>query len=108
MNNHKLEIYIPSNIRGKADPAAHRAHVKIVSNKLTQLFGGCTAMAGTGFYKTDADETITENVTIIHVFVTEEDLQRAIRELTYQCEMIKMFMLQESVLMTIDNKAVFC
>ncbi len=109
MYNHKLEIYVPSNIRGKADLHMQHVNAKIIANKLTKLFGGCTATTGTGYYQADkGSDVVTEQVIIIHVFTDDIDLKLAIETLTHECEMLKLFMLQESVLMTIDGKAVFC
>jgi hypothetical protein len=106
--NHCLTIYVPSNIRGNEDLAAQRTHAKIIAVKLTKLFGGCTVTEGTGYYQSDNGEPITENVKIIHVFIDNSDLKLAIETLTHEAELLKMFMCQTSVLMTIDGEALFC
>lgn len=107
--NHQVAVYVPSTqgLDGKVTPAEHKQRVAAVAGKLSELFGGATSYKAQGYYKAKNGKLIIETVEIVLAFSSDTDLEEKSQELlTYTQEQTRAWE-QESVLLEIDNKAMF-
>lgn len=96
---HKIELYIPK--KEYTDQLIEGA----LETTYTRKYGGCSRSEITGFYeRSDNGMVDKEEIIILAVFV---DSAKELEYFTKEAFWLKKLMKQESVMLTLDNKAYF-
>lgn len=105
---HKVEVVVPSTRFDKPiTEAEHQNFVEQVATKLSQMFGGATAVQAFGsWYSEQAQKLIQEPITVVSSYsqVLEPDNKAAVIALA---EWLARELSQEAVFITIDGVALF-
>ena len=105
---HVVKIYVPSTTNGST-PVTDEVHAQYVDQALTkfsELFGGATAVGGTGAWVDDNKKLIKEKVTIVYSFAEKFD-NRSLDEVVAYAKQLKKDMTQSSVSLEVDGKMYF-
>ncbi|MDF2684208.1 MAG: hypothetical protein K0R47_5398 [Brevibacillus sp.] len=105
---HVVKIYVPSTMNGST-PVTDEVHAQFVDQALTKfsdLFGGGTAIAGTGAWVDEDKKLIKEKVTIVYSFAEKLDNQ-SLNEVVAYAKQLKKDMTQSSVSLEVDGKMYF-
>lgn len=105
---HVVKIYVPSTMNGST-PVTDEVHAKYVDQSLTQfsnLFGGATAVSGTGAWVDDDKKLIKEKVTIVYSFAEKLD-KKALDEVVAYAKQLKKDMTQSAISLEVDGKMYF-
>ncbi|MED1781754.1 DUF3574 domain-containing protein [Brevibacillus fortis] len=106
--SHVVKIYVPSTMNGST-PVTDEVHAKYVDQSLTKfsnLFGGATAISGTGGWVDDNKKLIKEKVTIVYSFAEKLDNQ-ALDEVVAYAKQLKKDMTQSAISLELDGKMYF-
>lgn len=106
--SHVVKIYVPSTMNGSI-PVTDEVHAKFVDQALTkfsELFGGATAVGGTGAWVNDDKKLIKEKVTIVYSFAEKLD-KKSLDEVVAYAKQLKKDMTQFSVSLEVDGKMYF-
>ncbi|MEF3305472.1 DUF3574 domain-containing protein [Paenibacillus sp. GYB003] len=106
--NHVVKLYVPSTVNGSI-PIADEAHVRFVDEalaKFSNLFGGATAIEGTGGWVDDNKRLIKEKVTIVYSFADKLD-NPSLNEVVAYAKQLKQDLTQSSVSLEVDGKMYF-
>lgn len=70
--DNKISVYIPGTVNRDA-AADNTEYVKTAAAGLSRLFGGATATAARGSWIDDDGNMITENITIVYAYASDDD-----------------------------------
>jgi hypothetical protein len=100
-----VKIYVPSTYNVD-QPIDNTPYVNKSLEEFSKMFGGATAIDGTGSWLSDDDQLITENVTIVYSFAEDLDKKRINRVVAY-AKSLKEEMKQSSVSLEVNGKMYF-
>ncbi|MFY0758044.1 DUF3574 domain-containing protein [Metabacillus dongyingensis] len=100
-----VKIYVPSTYNGD-QPIDNTPFVNRSLEKFTKMFGGATAIEGTGSWLSDNDQLIKEKVTIVYSFADDLD-KKKINQVVAYAEYLKEEMKQSSVSLEVNGKMYF-
>jgi hypothetical protein len=106
--SHVVKIYVPSTMNGST-PVTDEVHAKFVDQALTKfsnLFGGATAVGGTGAWVDDDKKLIKEKVTIVYSFAEKLD-NKSLDEVVAYAKQLKKDMTQSAISLEVDGKMYF-
>lgn len=102
----KVSIYVPSTNDVNV-PCDNSEIVKRTIGELSDLFGGATATAAVGGWKSENGETVLEHVTIVYSFCKSDCLDDNFDRVYAICTRIKEEMRQEAVTLEINGQVSF-
>jgi hypothetical protein len=100
-----VKIYVPSTYNVD-QPIDNTPYVNKSLEEFSKMFGGATAIDGTGSWLSDDDQLITENVTIVYSFAEDLDKNKINRVVAY-AKSLKDEMKQSSVSLEVNGKMYF-
>jgi hypothetical protein len=100
-----VKIYVPSTYNVD-QPIDNTPYVNKSLEEFSKMFGGATAIDGTGSWLSDDDQLITENVTIVYSFAEDLDKKKINRVVAY-AKSLKEEMKQSSVSLEVNGKMYF-
>ena len=100
-----VKIYVPSTYNVD-QPIDNTPYVNKSLEEFSKMFGGATAIDGTGSWLSDDDQLITENVTIVYSFAEDLDKNKINRVVAY-AKSLKEEMKQSSVSLEVNGKMYF-
>lgn len=100
-----VKIYVPSTYNVD-QPIDNTPYVNKSLEEFSRMFGGATAIDGTGSWLSDDDQLVTENVTIVYSFAEDLDKKRINRVVAY-AKSLKEEMKQSSVSLEVNGKMYF-
>jgi hypothetical protein len=100
-----VKIYVPSTYNVD-QPIDNTPYVNKSLEEFSKMFGGATAIDGTGSWLSDDDQLVTENVTIVYSFAEDLDKKRINRVVAY-AKSLKEEMKQSSVSLEVNGKMYF-
>lgn len=102
--SHRVAVYIPSTVAvDKAAVDKGREVLEAVARRLSDLFGGATATAATGYWTSEAVGLVREAVTIVYAACTSEALEAHGAEVLEIAQAVKCSMEQEAVSVEVDG-----
>ena len=104
--NSKVAIYIPSTINVN-QTVNNSEQVKKACVFLSGLFGGCTAVNGSGCWVSDTTGLVTEDVKIIYSFCSRLQLMKSKKSIFNYCRELCREMSQEAISLEINNQLYF-
>jgi hypothetical protein len=102
---HIVKLYVPGTIH-QSEPVDNTPYVDKTLTKFSTMFGGATAINGTGGWVNDSGQLIKEKVTIVYSFADKLTDQR-IDEVVAYAKALKLEMTQSSVSLEVDGKMFF-
>lgn len=104
--NQRVAIYVPSttNVDEVCD---NNEMVQKTIRFLSEKFGGTTATKAVGGWVCENGKLVTEDVTIVYSFCTEQQLHTEAHALIEWCKMIKKEMKQEAVTLEVNRQVAF-
>ncbi|MGG1674897.1 DUF3574 domain-containing protein [Neobacillus sp. NRS-1170] len=100
-----VKIYVPSTYNVD-QPIDNTPYVNKSLERFSKMFGGATAIDGTGAWLSDNDQLVKEKVTIVYSFA--EDLnKKKINEVVAYAKSLKEEMKQSSVSLEVNGKMYF-
>ncbi|MBM7587989.1 hypothetical protein JOC86_004564 [Bacillus pakistanensis] len=100
-----VKIYVPSTY-DMDEPIDNTPYVNETLAKFSEMFGGATAIDGTGSWLSDDNELVKEKVTIVYSFA--EDLNKKnLKEVVNYARYLKKEMKQSSVSIEVNGKMFF-
>lgn len=100
-----VKIYVPSTYNVD-QPIDNTPYVNKSLEEFSKMFGGATAIDGTGSWLSDDDQLVTENVTIVYSFAEDLDKNKINRVVAY-AKSLKDEMKQSSVSLEVNGKMYF-
>lgn len=100
-----VKIYVPSTYN-MDQPIDNTPYVNQSLETLSKMFGGATAIEGTGAWVADNDQLIKEKVTIVYSF-SEKLNKSKINEVVAYAKYLKEEMKQSSVSLEVNGKMYF-
>lgn len=100
-----VKIYVPSTYNVD-QPIDNTPYVNKSLEEFSKMFGGATAIDGTGSWLSDDDQLVTENVTIVYSFAEDLDKNKINRVVAY-AKSLKEEMKQSSVSLEVNGKMYF-
>jgi len=106
--SNKVTVYIPATVNVNKTLNADTAtkYVNLALTKLSQLYGGATALSATGGWVSQSDGLVTEAVTLVYSFTGELD-RGSLLEVKAFCEFLKTELKQEAIAVEINGKLLF-
>lgn len=101
----RVAVYVPSTFN-VSESVQNEKYVSMVSEKLSALFGGCTALKSHGYWMSENVGLVGEKVTVIYSYTNNLDNQK-INSLLDICEWLKVEMSQEAISLEINSKLYF-
>ena len=101
---HKVGIYVPGTYGYQEHETA--PHVTAIENKLIDLFGGCTTIAGRGGWDANINGVIREQTTIVYAFfpVLTDEIDEEIHSIA---EALRNSLMQQCVAVELDGRLYF-
>lgn len=108
MLNHRVEIIVPGTLGldGKLTRAQHTRHVENTLAIFADLFGGATAQAAKGAYKSASGKLVIENVTRVWAY-TDNVRPEILALVVNYATLLKETLQQESVAYVTDDTLQF-
>ncbi len=100
-----VKIYVPSTYNVD-QPIDNTPYVNQSLEKFSEMFGGATAIDGTGAWLSDQDQLVKEKVTIVYSFAEDLD-KKKINQVVEYAESLKEEMKQSSVSIEVNGKMYF-
>ncbi|MCM3670938.1 DUF3574 domain-containing protein [Mesobacillus maritimus] len=100
-----VKIYVPSTYNVD-QPIDNTEYVNQALEEFSSMFGGATAVDGTGAWLSDENELIKEEVTIVYSFAEDLD-KKKINEVVSYAQSLKEEMKQSSVSLEVNGKMYF-
>ena len=100
-----VKIYVPSTYHVD-EPIDNTPYVNKTLGKFSKIFGGATAIEGTGSWLSDDDQLVTEKVTIVYSFAEDLDAHQ-INQVVAYAKALKEEMKQSSVSLEVNGKMYF-
>lgn len=100
-----VKIYVPSTYHVD-QPIDNTIYVNLTLEKFSQLFGGATAIEGTGAWLANDKKLVKENVTIVYSYAKELHPEQ-LHEVFQYAQMLKDEMRQSSVSLEVNGKLYF-
>lgn len=100
-----VKIYVPSTYNVD-QPIDNTPYVNQSLEKFSKMFGGATAIEGTGAWVADNDQLIKEKVTIVYSFAEKLNKSK-INEVVAYAKSLKEEMKQSSVSLEVNGKMYF-
>ncbi|PWW32396.1 hypothetical protein DFO73_101660 [Cytobacillus oceanisediminis] len=101
----EVKIYVPSTYYVD-QPIDNTPYVNRSLEKFSEMFGGATAIDGTGAWLSDNDQLIKEKVTIVYSFAEDLD-KKKINQVVAYAKDLKEEMKQSSVSIEVNGKMYF-
>ncbi|WP_044640651.1 hypothetical protein [Risungbinella massiliensis] len=103
--DHVVKIYVPSTINVD-QPIDNTAYVDKTLTEFSNMFGGATAVDGTGAWVSDSNQLVKEKVTIVYSFAENLD-SAAINKVVAYAKKLKAEMTQSAISLEVDGKMYF-
>ncbi|KON96985.1 DUF3574 domain-containing protein [Aneurinibacillus migulanus] len=100
-----VKIYVPSTYNVD-QPIDNTPYVHKSLRKFSEMFGGATAIDGTGAWLSDDNQLVKEKVTIVYSFVEDLDKKKLNQVVDY-AQSLKEEMKQSSVSLEVNGKMYF-
>ncbi|WP_026584156.1 hypothetical protein [Bacillus sp. J33] len=100
-----VKIYVPSTYNVD-QPIDNTPYVNQSLEKFSEMFGGATAIDGTGAWLSDQDQLVKEKVTIVYSFAEDLD-KKKINQVVEYAKSLKEEMKQSSVSIEVNGKMYF-
>ncbi|WP_420828830.1 DUF3574 domain-containing protein [Metabacillus dongyingensis] len=100
-----VKIYVPSTYNVD-QPIDNTPYVNKSLEEFSRMFGGATAIDGTGSWLTDDNQLVKEKVTIVYSYAEDLDKKKINKAVTY-AKTLKEEMKQSSVSLEINGKMYF-
>lgn len=100
-----VKIYVPSTY-DVDQPIDNTPYVNKTLEKFSGMFGGATAVDGTGAWLSDEDQLVKEKVTIVYSFAENLD-KKKIKQVVDYARALKEEMKQSSVSLEVNGKMYF-
>lgn len=101
--NHNVKIYVPSTVDVKK--TIDSAKIVIATQELlSKMFGGASRYGAMGSWVSDTHGLVTEHISIVESYCTEEQLEKNLDQVLQYCYKLKKDMSQEAISLEVDNK----
>jgi hypothetical protein len=100
-----VKIYVPSTY-DMDEPIDNTPYVNETLKKISEMFGGATAIDGTGSWLSDDNQLVKEKVTIVYSFA-ENLNKKNLKEVVDYARYLKEEMKQSSVSIEVNGKMFF-
>ena len=100
--DHRIALYVPGT-NGVSEAADNAETVAAVAGMLSELFGGASAQAVRGYWKSAAGDLVEEKTVVVYANCTGEQLKKSGAAIVAAAEEIKRDLRQEAVSVEIDG-----
>ena len=102
----RLTIYVPStiNINEEIDTTKQ---INETASKLSELFGGATSTAASGYWLSPSAGLVKENTTMIFAYCREAELEKYLDDVIAHCEKLKQELSQDAIALELNGKMYF-
>lgn len=98
-----VRLYVPSTF-DVTQPADNTDEVRRAAELMSEAFGGATAFRARGCWKSTTGGLVTEEVTVVESYCSDEDLRRHIVRILGAARAIKHRMQQEAVALEVNGR----
>lgn len=102
----RVAIYIPSTVNVN-QAIENSCYVNIIAEKLSDIFGGATAIEASGFWISDKIGLVAEKITIVYAFCDYETLEKHEKTIVTLCNWLKSELTQEAISLEYNNELFF-